>query len=257
MKVLTGSKFGVSNTCMKSDQTPPAPPARRAGEAEPAAAMPAEAAARRGYNQGARALAAERTAERILDAFERRIRTQWFEEITLDAVARDAEVTVPTVVRRFGGKEGLLDAVQERIAVEIIERRGIRPGAGCAAIRSVVDDYEAIGDLIIRFLAQEERHAPFKVMNGIGRAHHRAWIAAAFGPWLEPLEPAAREARLDALVMATDVYVWQVVRRDMGRPRAQVEALMRSFVEAIVGETARPLPLPGSDSCPEEVHPDE
>ncbi len=246
---------------MKSDDPTPRPAAAHAakGNAKRGAARapkppgtdPAQPAAKRAYNQGARALAAEKTAERILDAFQRRVCEGWFEEITLEAVARDAEVTVPTVVRRFGGKEGLLDAVQARLSAEIQERRAIRPGDACAAIRSAVEDYEVAGDLVIRFLAQEERHAPFKAMNNIGRAYHRAWVAKVFALWLDDLGPKAREARLDALVMALDVYVWQVLRRDMGRSREAVEQLMRSFVEGILGEPVRPLPH--SDLCPEEV----
>ena len=34
---------------------------------------------------------------------------QWYDEITLDRVADEAGVTVQTIVRRFGGKAGLLD----------------------------------------------------------------------------------------------------------------------------------------------------
>ena len=62
----------------------------------------------RRYVQAARAEAAADTARRILEAFLARLMTQWFDQITLDRVADDAGVTVQTVVRRFGGKDGVV-----------------------------------------------------------------------------------------------------------------------------------------------------
>lgn len=203
---------------------------------------------RRAYNQGARARAAEQTAERILDAFARRIRDDWFEEITLEQIARDAEVTVPTVVRRFGGKDGLLDAVKQRVASEIHERRRIAPGDIAGALAVLVEDYEAAGDLVMRVLAQEERHAPFRAMTDAGRASHRAWIAAVFSPWLEPLPEEARRDRLDTLVVATDLYTWKLLRRDMGRSAAETRILMQSLAEGILGAHAG---TPSAAVCPE------
>lgn len=47
----------------------------------------------RRYAQGARALSAEPTARRIIDAFLARLMSQWYDEITLDIIAADAEGT--------------------------------------------------------------------------------------------------------------------------------------------------------------------
>lgn len=198
----------------------------------------ADAPSKRGYKQGARARSAEQTAERILDSFAHRIRDDWFDQVTLDQIARDAGVTVPTVVRRFGSKEGLLDAVQKRLATEITERRRIAPGDIAHALAILMEDYEATGDLVMRVLAQEERHAPFKSMADIGRVFHRNWLSSVFAPWLEGLPDAARQARLDALVVASDIYVWKLARRDMGRSRAETLTLFHTLVEAIIGTAA-------------------
>src|SRR4051812_12502055 len=83
---------------------------------------------RRPYEQVARAQAAEATGQQILEAFLARLMTQWFDEITLDLVAADAGVTVQTVVRRFGGKEGLLASSVKILAEQIAARRGSGPG---------------------------------------------------------------------------------------------------------------------------------
>jgi AcrR family transcriptional regulator len=194
----------------------------------------AKQAARRSYRQTARALATEQNGARIVDAFERRIREEWYDQITLEQVARDAGVTVQTVIRRFGGKDGLLQAAWRRLEEEIRERRRAPAGDVQSAVQAIVEDYEHVGDLVMRALAQEERHPAFKATNDIGRAHHRGWIEEAFAPWLVGLPCEARQRRIDALVAATDVYLWKLVRRDMGRPVRQVEAVMLDLVRGVI-----------------------
>jgi AcrR family transcriptional regulator len=190
---------------------------------------------RRSYRQTARALAAEQNGARIVDAFERRIREGWFDQITLEQIAQDAGVTVQTVIRRFGGKEGLLEAAWQRLEDEIRERRRAPAGDVRSAVRVIVEDYEHVGDLVMRALAQEERHPAFKAANDTGRAHHRGWIEEAFAPWLIGLPREARRRRVDALVAATDLYLWKLVRRDMGRPARHVEAVMLDLVSGVIG----------------------
>lgn len=193
---------------------------------------------KRRYRQSARARAAKQTAARILDAFAARLRVDWFDQITLDQVARDAEVTVPTIIRRFGTKEGLLEAAWDRMGEQIRKRRTVHVGDPSAAVRAVVRDYEVVGDLIVRALAQEERYPAFRAVNDQGRAHHRSWVEACFAPWLEGLGSAERRRRLDSLIAATDLYLWKLVRRDMGRSRAHVQALMLELIEGVIGKAS-------------------
>ena len=74
-----------------------------------------------------------------------------------------------------------------------------------------------------------------KATNDIGRAHHRGWIEEAFAPWLTGLPREARQRRVDALVAATDLYLWKLVRRDMARPARQVEAVMMDLIRGVIG----------------------
>jgi len=192
-------------------------------------------AVRRPYRQTARALATEQNGARIVDAFEQHIREGWFDQITLEQVALDAGVTVQTIIRRFGGKDGLLEAAWRRLEEEIRERRRAPAGDVRSAVRVIVEDYEHVGDLVMRALAQEERHPAFKAANDIGRAHHRGWIEEAFAPWLIGLPREARQRRVDALVAATDVYLWKLMRRDMGRPARHVESVVLDLVRGVIG----------------------
>jgi AcrR family transcriptional regulator len=187
---------------------------------------------RRAYRLGARAKAAEAAADRTLAAFRTRLRDSWFDEIRLEDVAADAGVSVPTVIRRFGGKEGLLEAAYQQVGHEVLARRAVPPGDTAAAVRGLIDDYEASGDLILRSLAQEDRHPAIRHATDIGRAGHRDWLAEVFAGALADLPQAAARQRLDALVVATDVYVWKLVRRDMRRPPSELKALMEHLIEA-------------------------
>jgi hypothetical protein len=61
---------------------------------------------------------------------------------------------------------------------------------------------------------------------------HRELIAAAFEPDLSGLDRGERRRRLAALATATDVYVWQLLRRREGLGRDAAEAEIRNLVEA-------------------------
>lgn len=191
-------------------------------------------AAKRIYRQSTRALAAEATAESILDAFGRQLRERWFDEIRLEEVAREAGVTIQTVLRRFGSKEGLLNAEHQRLGDEIRQRREVEPGDVDGAIASIIEDYEKVGDLIVRMLAQEDRYLAVKAMTDVGRRMHHEWIAEAFRPWLAEMTPQARRCATDALVVAGDIYVWKLIRRDMKRPVAEYRTLIEHMCAAAV-----------------------
>ena len=187
---------------------------------------------KRAYRQTTRAATAEANAQRVVEAFRLRLEQLWFDEIRLEDVAADSGVTVQTVIRRFVGKDGLLDAAVDAMATQIKEVRATSPGDIPRTIEALLADYEVTGDLVIRVLAQEERQPALGRMTAKGRAEHRDWIAANFAPWLDPLPEDDVRRRLDALIVATDVYIWKLIRRDMGRPLDELRALMRRLIDA-------------------------
>jgi AcrR family transcriptional regulator len=188
------------------------------------------------YRQTARAESAAATGRRIVDAFLKRLQEQWYDEIRLEQVAEDAGVTMQTVVRRFGGKAGLLAEAIRAMVRDAKERRAIPPGDPERLARSLVADYERTGDTIIRLLALEPRHTVLREHLTHARRRHRDWIARAFAADLERLEAGAREPVLDALVIATDVYTWKLLRRDVGRgvaaTRDTIAGMIRSTLAA-------------------------
>src|SRR4051794_19832666 len=134
-----------------------------------------DASSGRAYRQTARAASAEATGRRIIDAFLTRLSEQWYDEIRLEQVAEDAGVTVQTVVRRFGGKAGLLDEAVPAMVRNSKERRISPPCAPEQIIRSLVVDYERTGDIIIRLLGLEPRHAVLHEHLTQARGRHRDW----------------------------------------------------------------------------------
>src|SRR5918996_3574472 len=112
----------------------------------------------RPYRMVARAESAAATGERILDAA---VQVFWElpgEQVSLDEVARRAGVSVQTVIRRFGGRDGLFAAAAERETERVRRQRDEAPvGDAAGAVRVLVDHYEAMGDRVLKLLAEEER----------------------------------------------------------------------------------------------------
>ncbi len=193
----------------------------------------------RSYNQGARAESAEATGRRIADAFLARLMVHWFDEITLDQVAEDAGVTVQTVVRRFGGKDGLIAAAVEKIADQINAQRETPPGDINKLIANLLGDYERTGDPLIRLLALEPRHPELKKALDFGRSEHRRWVKGVLAGTLEKIEEERREETVDSLVIATDVYTWKLLRRDLKRSVRATAATMKRLIQSIISETLK------------------
>lgn len=198
-------------------------------------ASPSKAPPRRTYRQGARADAAARTGEAIISAFRNFLLSDWYDDISLDRVARAADVTVQTVLRHFGSKENMLAALAEALGGDIMEWRRVEPGDIDGAIAGVIEDYERSGEMVLRMLAQEERVPAIRTIVDMGRMGHRDWVRSSFAPWLDALDPDALEHRLDGLVVALDIYVWKVLRHDRGRSPAEVRGFMKSLVNGVLG----------------------
>jgi AcrR family transcriptional regulator len=188
----------------------------------------------RRYQQVTRARNAKDTGRRILAAFEQCFHDQWFDEITLEEVATRAGVAVRTVIRRFGSKSGLLGALVERMVPQLRARRATPPGDVPKAVQRILAVYEEIGDGVVRNLAQEARIPELQPLIEIGRKEHRAVTARTYAAWLSRLNAVQARRVLDALVVATDVYTWKLLRRDMGRSIGETKTAILQLIDAIL-----------------------
>jgi AcrR family transcriptional regulator len=192
------------------------------------------------YRQEARAEKTEATADEIVKAMVKEIRSvRRLSEITLEEVAAKSGVTVRTILRRFGSRDGLLEAAFESLRVEIEgQRPETRPGDMHAGLRALLAQYEAMGDLNIRALEQEDQIPLLHELLNHGRAMHRQWIEHVFGPEIEDSGPQDRERKITALYAATDVYLWKLLRRDLKLGKKETAIIFERMAVALVNEGA-------------------
>jgi AcrR family transcriptional regulator len=185
-----------------------------------------------------RARAVQETRERVLDAVLSLHEQHLSSDISLADVAAEAGVSVQTVLRHFGSRDGLIDAALGRATADVEAERRSEPGDVAGAVRAVVDHYERRGDGVLLLLAQEGTEAFAANVTSNGRSLHRRWVEECF----EPLIPggAGRAVAVDLLVVATDVYTWKLLRRDRGHSVQSTRTRMETLVRAVLSATTHP-----------------
>ncbi|MHB8670886.1 MAG: TetR/AcrR family transcriptional regulator [Acidimicrobiales bacterium] len=195
---------------------------------------------RRPYSQSKRASSTEDTTRRVMSAAVQLWRERDYDQITLGDIAAGAGVSLSTVIRRFATKEGVVEAVLASDAVGTGHARDeVAVGDAAGAVEMIVDDYEQNGDAVVRMLAFEHRIAVLGVVCAAGRRQHRDWVQRVFSPWLSSGSSGVRARRLDELVAATDVYIWKLLRRDLGRSVNEVKVMVLELCQLIVRGAAR------------------
>jgi AcrR family transcriptional regulator len=189
----------------------------------------------RPYRMGVRAEATAETGERILAAAATVFWERPSDQISLEEVSRRAGVSVRTVIRRFGGKEGLLAAgVARELQRTRTERDAAPVGDIAAAVAVLVEHYEVTGDRVLKLLAEEQRLSSLSEIVDLGRALHRDWCARVFAPVLAGLGGVDRRRRLAQLVALCDVSTWKLLRRDAGLSRSQTELALVELLNPMV-----------------------
>jgi AcrR family transcriptional regulator len=188
----------------------------------------------RPYDMTTRAAKAEATRERIRQSAMELYLAHPIDDFTLDQIAARAGTTVQTVLRAYGSRDRLMGAVLDVLADQDVGGRPTPLGDAAAFIGAVFDIYETIGDFLIRQLADQHRNPDLKAGLDRGRASHRAWVRRIFTPQLECRAAGdARERLFNALAAATDLYVWQILRRDQGLDRPAAEAVVLEIMRGI------------------------
>jgi len=184
----------------------------------------------------ARAEAAAATRERLLESAWQRFSERPYELVRLADIAADAGVTAQTLHAHFGTKDDLfVSAWLWAVGPEGARRDSAPVGDVRAAVRLLYASYERQGDGVLRLLAAEDRIPAVHEMAESGRAWHRSWVERTFAPLLTGVKGAARERRLVALVVATDLLVWKLLRREMGLGRATAERIVIEMITATKG----------------------
>ena len=198
---------------------------------------------RKPYQQTERAVATDNTRRRVIESAVALMRSaRRIQEITIQAIADDAGVAMRTALRHFGSRDGILEAAFEHIKETIAGNRfPTPPGEIVAAIESLMHSYEHDGELTIKVL-EEENDLPFlhKLLE-IGRKYHSEWLEHCFGSLLPELSAAQRKRRIIELYAATDVYVWKLLRKDLGQSRAATHSTLQNLVEGCIHQAHKIL----------------
>lgn len=192
----------------------------------------------RAYRQDARAEQTEANAQGIVASTVALIwSVRRIGDITLDEVAADCGLTVRTILRRFGSRDGLLDAAFAQLYRDVERLRVPTPGGDVeAGLTALLNFYEEIGDLNIRGLEQEDQLPALHQLLEGGRASHRDWLEHVFGPHLAD---SMREQSLTTLYAATDVYLWKLLRRDLHLTPGQAAATFRQLVNGVLNNQSK------------------
>ncbi|SFR90476.1 transcriptional regulator, TetR family [Agromyces sp. CF514] len=186
----------------------------------------------------ARAESAGRTGERILDAMLARFAGSPYERIRLDDVAADAEVTVQTVIRRFGGKSGLMVAVVERELARIVEAREVAGQAPPASVlAALVQHYERSGALILKMYSEVSLVPGLPEIAARGRAYHVDWCRRVFADRL-PRDEQLRQRRLAQVVAVCDATTWRILREDGALTPPEVELALAELLDPVLDPLA-------------------
>ena len=183
----------------------------------------------RPYRMQSRAEAAQETVNSILRAATSAFGSTGFADVTLRQIADAAEVSVQTVIRRFGSKEVLFEAVVDGERTRVAAKRKVPDGADLhRRIEILVGHYEEDGDVVLHLLSEEDRSPEVARVVAEGRRTHRTWVEAHLPEVFAGAQGAERRQLVDAAVAATDLFTWKLLRRDIGRnPMEVVEVMVR------------------------------
>lgn len=192
---------------------------------------------KRSYRMNARARSATETRERIIAAAVSCFSTRPFDVVSLRDIAREAKVSLPTVVRVADSKEALfalatatmLDAMGRDLASATV-------ADSTDAVRFVVDLLEVHGDALVLLMAHETRSPVVRSLFDAGRTAQIQWIEQHYGRTLDPLDPATRKRRIAALLTATGARSWFVLRRIHALSADETATAMGEMIAGLLAE---------------------
>ena len=192
---------------------------------------------KRAYRGTVQAEVAALTAQRIIQAGLALFDEQWGDTITLEQIAERAGVTTQTLLRHFGSKERLADAVSQE-AFRLSQQQLVEPPSGdlVTIAAGLVAYYDAGGKRMLRGLAQEQRYPELHSIIDVARAAHKAWLERAFASFLDPLDTdALAHARLLAqLTTLTGVYTWHMLRVECALSSAEAAQALQEMLAALL-----------------------
>jgi hypothetical protein len=129
----------------------------------------------------------------------------------------------------------------EREGSRIIDERDqMRTGDVDGALAILLRHYERDGVPVFRTLCLEDRHEAARRIVETGRSTHRVWCARVFSPYLPAPESDTYRIHLDAFVATTDLYLWKLLRMDLGRSPDETRSALRTLLDGLLLHSSPP-----------------
>jgi AcrR family transcriptional regulator len=181
---------------------------------------------KRSYHMMARADQVARNDRKIMDA----VADLWLElplpELTLEKVAEKSGVTVRTILRKFGSKEGLIKTSIENNGDRFTQNRmQVIPGDLPGILDALLEEYERMGDAMIRTLTVEFQFPSTAELLIKARLIHREWCEMVFRPFLPERLSDTYETILSSFIASTEFYLWKLMRKDLGKSPEQTRQI--------------------------------
>jgi hypothetical protein len=120
------------------------------------------------------------------------------------------------------------------------ERMQVTPGDLPVILDALLEEYEHMGDALIRTLTVEYEFPSTQELLKNARAFHREWCTMAFEPYLPPPSSAKHETVLSAFIASTEFYLWKLLRRDLGKTREQCRQIFLFSLESLAANAIKP-----------------
>jgi AcrR family transcriptional regulator len=195
----------------------------------------------RAYRLGARAAAVTDTRDRVVDAARRLFAEAGFHRVSLDEIARRADVARATVYHQFGSKLGVLGAVVEDFErraglaqlAELIETGPVDtlvPDVVTAGCRYWATD-PALARSIVAFAVTDPQASELLAGHDDGRRR-------LLSRMVERLGAGDPERALDTLWLLTSFRAYDELARGRGLDTAAVAALLSRLARAGLADGA-------------------
>lgn len=194
--------------------------------------------ARRSYDRTGRRARADELTFRILDVVLEMVQGLDAPDITLEAAAVAAEVSVQSVVRRFGSKDGLYAAAFARARTHYRPSRTALSADDLATsiVRAQLEIYERWGKALLYLQTQENERPRVARELEIGRRERRLWLAGVLSERLRRCR--RREDMLAQIFTLTDVHAWAAFRLTQRMSRRRTEANMADLLRTRLARVA-------------------
>lgn len=189
---------------------------------------------KRPYTMSTRAQSAKETEQRVLDVALRLFSEQLYDNVSLEQIAEQAQVTVQTIIRHFGSKEQLFGrAIPPKMEQVYQERMDEAVGDIEGALESLLRHYECWGQFILHLQFQKERVASIEAAVEAGRNAHKEWLKRSFAPQLQRLSAEAYRVRFAQLMAITDIFTWCTLRCEQGLSGDETKKALQDLLETI------------------------